>query len=124
MVVRKIPENAENVIEYSVRKNVLSLNDFELSVNLAKKERDDPVHLDFCFDYLGGLINGVGESAQKYVAQVDIPARQYEDVTEDNPDFDESKEESAENPKTVTKRVAKEFSMDNVTLTLWELKEA
>ena len=111
MVVRKIPENAENVIEYSVRKNVLSLNDFELSVNLAKKERDDPVHLDFCFDYLGGLINGVGESAQKYVAQVDIPARQYEDVTEDN-------------PKTVTKRVAKEFSMDNVTLTLWELKEA
>ena len=58
------------------------------------------------------------------MAQVDIPARQYEDVTEDNPDFDESKEESAENPKTLTKRVAKEFSMDNVTLTLWELKEA
>lgn len=123
MVVKKVPENAENVIDYSVRKNVLSLNDSEISVNLAKKERDDAVHLDFCFDYSGGLVSGVGADTERYVAQVDIPARQYTDTVEDNPDYDPDKEESMDNRPTITKHEAVPFSMDNVVLTLWEVEE-
>lgn len=123
MVVKKVPENAENVIDYSVRKNVLSLNDSEISVNLEKKERDDAVHLDFCFDYSGGLVSGVGADTERYVAQVDIPARQYTDTVEDNPDYDPDKEEGVDNRPTITKHEAVPFSMDNVVLTLWAVEE-
>lgn len=126
MVVKKIPENAAHVIPYEVRKNTLSLNDDEIAVNLAKKERDDAVHLDFCFDYLGGLVSGVGDDTQKYVAQVDIPARKYTETEEDNPDYDPNEEgtEGTENRRTITKRTPVPFSMDNVVLTLWEVEEA
>lgn len=122
MVVKTMPEGAENVIEYEVIGNTLSLNDGDTIINLKKREKDFDVHIDFCFDEYGMLINGVSAGAQKYVAQIDIPARKYNEVTEDNPDFNEDEDESETNHKTITKQVAVLFSMDNVTLTLWELE--
>lgn len=122
MVVRTMPEGAENVIEHEEMGNNLSLNDGDTIINLKKREKDFDVHIDFCFDEFGMLINGVGEGAQKYVAQIDIPARKYEEKTEENPDFDENEEETETNKKTITKRIPVPFSMDNVVLTLWELE--
>ena len=122
MVVKKVPENAENVLDYSVRNNTITLND-EISLNLQKKERDDDVHIDVCFDYLGGLVCTVGADTNTYAAQIDIPARKYEEVEEENPNYDPNQDEGGMNQKTITKKVAVPFSMDNVTLTLWEVEE-
>lgn len=122
MVVKHIPEDGTNFIEYSVRKNNLDLNDGDTVINLAKRERDDDVHIDFCFDYTGMLINGTAD-AKNYVAQVDIPARKYTDEEVDNPDYDPDQEESSENRKTIIKHEAVPFSMDNVTLTLWAIDQ-
>lgn len=122
MVVKLLPENAENVINYEVMKNNLSLNDGDTIINLAKREQDFPVHIDFCFDDYGMLMNGTGEGAQRYVAQIDIPAREYTETEEDNPDYDPDSEDPEKKREKITKRTPVKFSMDKVTLTLWELE--
>lgn len=111
MIVILKPEGATNVIEYEVNggKNI-DFDDGELIINLKKKERDDPVHLDICKDYTGGLIMGTGSDAREYVAQIDIPARRYVDV----------EDEGSESGYT---REAVPFDIDLCTLTLWELEE-
>lgn len=65
----------------------------------------------------GNLETGVG---LLYVAQVDIPARAYTEEEILNPDYSEETENSQ---KTIIKRDPVPFSMDNVTLTLFALKE-
>ena len=110
MVVLTIPEGATNVIPYEVTGNNLDLNDGEIIVNLKKKERDDEVHLDFCWDYLGGLVMGT-TGALRYAAQVDIPARLYID------------EEDPESEDGGTRRVPVPFDINRCTLTLWEVEE-
>lgn len=111
MIVILKPEGATNVIEYEVSggKNI-DFDDGELIINLKKKERDDPVHLDICKDYTGGLIMGTGSDAREYVAQIDIPARRYVDV----------EDEGSESGYT---REAVPFDIDLCTLALWELEE-
>lgn len=108
MIIKTLPEGATNLIEYEVDGNVLDFGDGELTIKLNKKERDDPVHLDICFDYTGGLIMGAGKDAQKYVAQVDIPARRYDEAED---------EEGGTNLSPVP------FDIDRCTLTLWEIAE-
>lgn len=121
MVIKKVPENGSNFLAYKATGNKLDLNDGDTVINLEKRERDDDVHIDFCLDYDGMLINGT-EGGKNYVAQIDIPARKYKDTEVENPDYDSTKEESEENPKTIVQHEAVPFSMSNVTLTLWELK--
>ena len=110
MVVLTIPEGATNVIPYEVTGNNLDLNDGEIIVNLKKKERDDAVHLDFCWDYLGGLVMGT-IGAMRYAAQVDIPPRAY------------TEEEAPESEEGGTKLVPVPFDINRCTLTLWEVEE-
>ena len=54
----------------------LTFGDDELMVNCAAYQRDWPVHLDICGDKDGNLVIGTG-TGRYYVAQVDIPAREY-----------------------------------------------
>ena len=54
------------------------------------------------------------------MAQVDIPARKYDESEIENPDYDEESENSS---PTIIKREPIPFSMENVTLTLFALKE-
>ena len=111
MIVITKPEGATNVIEYEVSSSKsIDFDDGELVINLKKKERDDPVHLDICTDYTGGLIMGTGSAARAYVAQIDIPAREYIDV----------EDEESESGYT---REAVPFDIDKCTLTLWELED-
>ena len=116
MKVVKKPENGKNFVEYSVRGTKISFGDGEISMDLQKKERDDEVKIDVCRDYTDGLIFGTRD-AKTYVAMIDIPAREYEDVEVDNPDYDPENENS--NKKT-TKHEPMPFSMDKVVLTLFE----
>ena len=83
------------------------LGDDEMTLNLSKYERDDPVHIDIGLNARGFLTFGVSD---RYAVQIDIPAREYDLV-----DTGELDEHGA--PRM--KKVAKAFRIENVTVTLW-----
>ena len=91
--------------------------DDQIMLNLKKSEADHEVHIDITSDAFGRLKTGEGAY---YVAQVDIPARKYDESEIENPDYDEESENSS---PTIIKREPIPFSMENVTLTLFALKE-
>ncbi len=101
-------------IPYSVAKTKVTFDD-ELTLNLAKLERDFDVSVDVCIDKFGMLTTGLGV---KYAAQIEIPARQYNKLETDNPDYDPEDEMSQ---KTITTLEPVQFSMDNVTLRLYAI---
>ena len=98
-----VEKNEGTKIEYEVSKTKITFAD-ELMLNLTKLEKDWDVHRDICMDADGNLTTGVGDGLY-YVAEIDIPAREYE------------KPESEEELPT-----AKPLDMDKVTLTLWGLE--
>lgn len=113
MKVTYLPEYDENkkFIDYEVNKNNLSFNDGDLSFNVSKKERDYEVVIDICEDYTGGLVMGAS-TGDKYVAQVVIPAREYEEV------------EAEENEQgTGKKSVPVPFDIEKCELKLWEMED-
>ena len=111
--------NKINVIEKQPGKHIdyaisggkkITFGDDELTINLATRERDEAVTLDICIDADGGIVIGVGGTAQKYAAQIDIPARRY-DVIEDGED------EMTGETRTIPVPIA--FDISLCTLTLW-----
>lgn len=115
--MRVIEVNEGPKIDHSVRnKTWLDIGD-EISLNLKTKEADKDVHIDITADAFGALHEGEG---LYYVAQIDIPARRYNETETENPDFDPEDESSQ---RTITTREAIPFSMENVTLSLFALKE-
>ena len=106
-VVEKTPGNH---IEYELTKEKITFND-ELTVKLSSRERDYEVTLDICIDDEDGVVIGTGGRAQKYAAQIIIPARRY-DVIENNEEG-----EVREVP------VPLPFDMSLCTLSLWGLED-
>lgn len=106
MTVIEINEGTK--IPYEVDGNYLNLND-DMILNLAKREQDDPVHIDVCSDGNGQLMNAVKENCA-YVATIDIPAREYTETTTEG-----------EDGETTTTREPVPFDIDKITLTLWAL---
>lgn len=106
-VVEKTPGNH---IEYELTKEKITFND-ELAVKLSSRERDYEVTLDICIDDEDGVVIGTGGRAQKYAAQIIIPARRY-DVIENNEEG-----EVREVP------VPLPFDMSLCTLILWGLED-
>lgn len=99
-----IEKNKGTKIPYEVSGKRITFDD-DLSLNLAKQEKDWPVHIDVCMDRDENLCNGTGAGLY-YVAQIDIPAAVYsEPETEDDPP------------------VKQPLDMDTVTLTLWSLDQ-
>ena len=99
--------NEGQKIEYEIQntatKKKITFDD-DLTINLAKREEDWPVHIDVCFDEDRELVIGTA-AGRAYVAQIDIPARQYTPgETEDDP------------PVPVP------LNLDNVTLSLWSIE--
>ena len=110
MITKEI--NAGPKIPYSVDGTRICFDD-DLSINLAKREEDNPVHIDICHDSESMLV--IGKTlARDYVAQIDIPARRYNIVTVPS--------ETAEEEKTSEKREPIPLDMDEVALTLWSLE--
>lgn len=93
-----IEKNEGTKIPYEVSGKRITFDD-DLSLNLAKQEKDWPVHIDICVDGDGNLCNGTGAGLY-YVAQIDIPAAVYND-----------------------EQVSQPLDMDTVTLTLWSIDE-
>lgn len=108
-VVEKTPGEH---IAYELSAEKITFND-ELTVKLSSRERDYEVSLDICIDDEDGVVIGTGGRAQKYAAQVIIPARRY-DVMEDGED---------ENGQTRTVPVPIPFDMARCTLILWGMEE-
>lgn len=97
-----IEKNIGPKIPYDVVETQITFND-ELTLNLASKQDDEPVHIDICFNKGGKLIVGT-KDAWSYVAEIDIPKREYEEP-----------EDAEEAP------VPLPLDMDKVKLTLWAI---
>ncbi|AOY77180.1 hypothetical protein [Clostridium formicaceticum] len=107
-----VEKNQGEKTPYSVEGTRLNIND-ELILDLSRYERDFDVHIDISEDWAGMLVMGLGD---RYVAQIDMPARKYNEIEVENDEGTEGEGES-----TTLEPVP--FSMENVTLTLWALKE-
>ncbi len=119
-----ISANEGPKIPYTIMGNWLNIGD-QIMLNLEKIESDRAEHRDVSADAFGSLQTGEG---LYYVAQIDIPARQYTETEIDNPDYDPDAEAAGEsggmgNSEKIVKRDPVPFSMENVTLTLYALKE-
>ena len=99
--------NEGQKIEYEIQntatKKKITFDD-DLTINLAKREEDWPVHIDVCYDEDRELVIGTA-AGRAYVAQIDIPARQY------------TPGETEEDPP-----VPVPLDLDNVTLSLWSIE--
>ena len=112
-VIYKTPEAKKNHLEYDLEGTRLTIND-ELSIKLDKYERNEDAHLDICVDCYGNLVLGVIPGlAQRYAAQIDIPARTY---------HDEDSGKTNEDGESIILLVADPYNPDNTTLTLWEME--
>jgi hypothetical protein len=103
-----IEKNIGPKINYTLEKTKLTLNN-EMMLDLSKYEREFDVHIDICYNQFGMLVTGLGE---RYVAQIDIPAREYT--------YEQNGTDEEGNPKC--EKVPVPFDMDKVTLTLWSLE--
>jgi hypothetical protein len=97
-------------IPYELMGDLLIL-DKQLYLNLPVYQRDFPVSLDISRNEYGMIVMGLSRS---YVAQIDIPAREYDEV-------ETGKTDDEGNP--IKEMVARPFSLETVTLTLWGVAE-
>ncbi len=95
-----IEKNPGEKIAYEVTGKKITFDD-DLTINLAKRQKDDPEHIDVCFDRDGELVIGTA-AGRAYVAEIDIPARTYTETDEGS--------------------VPNELDMDTVTLSLWAIE--
>jgi len=104
-------------IAYETTAKSIIFGDEDLSINLKNREMDDPVLVEVFSDRNGMLTMGTTDG-QRYVAQVEIPARQYieEEVEAEGMDAEGGKQ-------TTTKRTPVPFDIDNCTISLWGLEE-
>lgn len=107
-------------IEYTTTKKSITFGDDDLMLNLKNRERDEDVMIDVCADRDGYLVLGAS-AANRYVAQVLIPAREYVEEEIDNPDYDPEQPAGEGNPEKITTRTAVPFDSKNCTIYLYAL---
>lgn len=110
-----IHKNEGAKIPYEVFGNKVCFDD-DLTINLAKREEDWPVHIDVCHDADGELVIGAA-AGRAYVAEIDIPKREYiEKEAEESVATDEGGMNGGPTMEAVP------FDIDRVTLTLWAVE--
>lgn len=106
-----IEKNEGRKIDYEIQDTSKAKKitfDDDLTINLVKREEDWPVHIDVCFDHDGDLVIGTA-AGRAYVAEIDIPAREYIY-------HDAGEGEEAEPPTPVP------LDLDKCTLSLWAVE--
>jgi len=103
--IKVIEKNEGPKIEYEQDGTRIYFGDDEIMINCAKYQKDWPLSLDICKDRGGNLTIGT-ESALRYVAQLEIPAAEYE--------------EHGEGEEATREKLP--LDMSEVTLTLWSLE--
>ena len=117
--VQVIEKNEGTKIAWRQSGTKLIFGDDDLTINCATRERDWAVHADVCFDEDGNLVIGVG-TGRYYVAQIDIPERQYVEVEDDavaESDNDETEREKHTHLEPVP------LDMSTVVLALWSIDD-
>lgn len=117
--MKVIEINEGSKIPYEVSKTKICFDD-DLTINLAKRQEDWPVHIDILTDGDGVLVTGA-ESGDYYVAQIDIPAREYKkpEATEETATVEEGGEQAGTTDAPQPEPLP--LDMEKVTLTLWAL---
>ncbi len=98
-----VEKNAGPKIPFEVIGKKICFDD-DLTINLQERQKDEPEHIDVCSAIDGELVIGAA-AGRAYVAEIDIPAKEYET--------------SGEGDEAVTEAVP--LDMDKVTLTLWAI---
>lgn len=110
--IKVVEQNKGDKIPFSVSGNKVTFGDDEITINLAKNERDGANHIDICHDKYGNLVMGVIPGlAESYAAQIDIPPRDYDYIADGTDENGEPKEIQTPLP----------FDVSKCTLTLWAL---
>lgn len=119
--MKEIHMTEGNYIPYTTTAKSITFDD-DVSINLQKREADEDVTIDICYNIDKELTVGVKGDSESYVAQVLIPARQYKTETTDNPNFDSTRDtDDTTNPKTITEKVAVPFDIENCTVSLFAI---
>lgn len=126
--------NAGRKIEYELRGTKLDFADSTLVMNLAKYQKDDTVTATITANAQGNLAVD-SDNGKYYVAQVEIPGTEYEEVEVEGPaesdtmttaeqetDAQAEEAETAE-PQTHIERKAKPLDTDKVILRLWSIED-
>ena len=103
--VKVIEKNVGPKIEYEQSGTRLYFGDDEIMVNCSKYQKDWEQTVDICMDRVGNLTIGT-RSALRYVAQIEIPAKEY---TEEEVDGE-------------IQRTPVPLDMGDVTLILWAIE--
>lgn len=115
-----VNKNEGTKIPYEVMGNKICFDD-DLTINLAKREENDAVHIDVCFDADRNLVIGAA-AGRLYVAEIDIPAREWVET-----ELEDENAENTENVGTAMKSFSREpvpFDISKVTLSLWAVDQA
>lgn len=113
----------EHIPYDTTSKSIIFGEDEDLSINLKNREQDETTLIDICSDSDGFLVVGTA-AGLRYVAQVEIPARQYTEEEQENPNYDPEAEEGMENRnKTIVVREPVPFDIDSCTIYLWGMEE-
>ena len=124
--MKVIEMNEGRKIPYEVKGTKICFDD-DLTINLSKRQEDWNTHIDVCSDKNGALVIGAA-SGNYYVAQIDIPKREYEEIiSDDEPTEAAYSDDEIGNENEMQKqpqiiREPKPLDMDSVTLTLWALE--
>lgn len=126
--------NAGRKIDYELRGTKLDFADSTLVMNLAKYQKDDTVTATITANAQGNLAVD-SDNGKYYVAQVEIPGTEYEEVEVEGPaksdtmtaaeqetDAQAEETETAE-PQTHIERKAKPLDTDKVILRLWSIED-
>lgn len=130
--------NAGRKIDYELRGTKLDFADSTLVMNLAKYQKDDTVTATITANAQGNLAVD-SDNGKYYVAQVEIPGTEYEEVEVEGPvesdtmaaaeqETDAQAEGSTEDaettePQTHIERKAKPLDTDKVILRLWSIED-
>jgi len=98
-------------IEYETTSKSITFGDEDLTINLKNRQMDETTKIDICSDKQGFLVIGA-ETGFKYVAQVEIPARQYT----------EAAGAPGENGEPTMQLVPVPFNIDDCTIYLWGME--
>lgn len=105
--VRVIEKNPGEKIQWEQRGYTLAFDDDALCIKVSKFQMDEETTVDICQDRQGNLVIGAA-SGIRYVAQITIPAAEYEENA-----TGEGEEQTA--------RTRKGLDMGAVDLTLWAI---
>jgi len=103
-----VDKNEGRKIEYTTEETAITFGNDELTLDLAELQEDESRHVTVCYTKKHTLT--IGRGGITYVAEIDIPAREYV-----YPEPGEGGEQ--EEPYPVP------LDMETVTLTLWAIDE-